>query len=261
MMNFLKTNYRSLLLGILGLMVIGWYLVKLVPALTEQQIKFTAIENPAGFRRIAGGSFSQGFALIGLGGEKDPAFEALVAEVRQDICAALFQQGPLPEGVVPIASFSDYNCPYCRVLTKKLADLERESEGRIVMFWHEFPIFGEASELAAKGALAARLQGKYMAFHERLMRSGFRTTQGYLNSLAKSLDVDPEQMFRDIKSDELERQIQVSRALTKIFGFIGTPSLVIGRTAIQGEISDSMLNRIIEQERKDGPIPACQNGT
>jgi hypothetical protein len=39
--------------------------------------------------------------------------------------------------------------------------------------------------------------------------------------------------------------------------FVGTPALVIGRTVVQGQISDKMIRRIIELEREEGWNVAC----
>ena len=245
---------RALGLG-LAAMALAAVAAPRIRGLLEPELEFEPMAQPAGFRRIAGGGVSTGFDVFaGLDGEGDPALDAAV-EARDDLCAALFHAGTGSAGVVPIASFSDYNCPFCRVLTKRLAEIE--AEGGVAVSWHELPLLGEASMTAARGALAAARQGAYAAFHERLMASGFQTTPEYLEALAQSIGVDAGRLEADMRSDAVAREILRSRAVARAFGFIGTPAIVVGRTVVQGEIGERTLRRLIAREREDGPVPAC----
>ncbi|MEO1689787.1 MAG: DsbA family protein [Pseudomonadota bacterium] len=156
---------------------------------------------------------------------------------------------------MPIASFSDYNCPFCKVLTQKLAALE--DAGGVSVTWHEWPLLGEASMQAAQAALAADAQGAYAAFHKRLMRSRFRPTPEYLREIARSLDIDADRMLSDMASAAVAKRLADTAALSSIFGFPGTPALVVGRTVVVGAISDATLAALVEQERRDGPPEVC----
>jgi len=95
--------------------------------------------------------------------------------------------------VVPIAFFTDYNCPYCRVMTDVLARLEADPGAGVKIYRHELAILGEASEMAARGALAARRQGAGEAFHRRLMRSRFLADENYMRRLAEGMGLDAAQ--------------------------------------------------------------------
>lgn len=225
----------------------------------QKPLQFVSLESPAGFRRLPSGLSSSAFnPFFGVSARSDPSVESAVAHVNKNICESLYGPKPVDDGVVQIASFSDYYCPYCRVLTQKLARLEKKSEGKVVISWHELPLLGEASNLAAKTALAAKRQGAYIRFHKRLMKSAFRPTQAYLEELADNIGVDSDQLIRDMSGDEVAQEILISAALAKIFAFIGTPAIVIGRSVVQGEIGDRMLGRIIDQERLDGPLINCE---
>lgn len=95
-------------------------------------------------------------------------------EVRADPCAALFGEATA-DGALPIATFSDFNCPYCRVLEGDLAGVLAADPGlRLVR--HELPLLGAASASAARAVLAADLQGGYEAMKARLLRAGLVTT-------------------------------------------------------------------------------------
>ncbi len=257
----MASSRRNLLVG--GLVLAGGYgAVRFgLQSFTElfaDELEFEPIADPAGFRRISGGPSSVGFdPFFGLDDGDGSGRAVAVADVRRRLCAALFGTAQPDPDVVPVASFSDYYCPYCRVLTQKLASLEESADGAIRVEWHELPLLGEASLAAAKAALAAERQGAYVAFHRRLMRTPFRPTRGYISRLAADLGVDETQMIADMDGAEVLAEIGESGALARLFGFIGTPALVVGRTVVQGEVDDGTLRRLIERERADGPIPAC----
>ena len=251
---------RNLLIG--GLAIAGGYAALRFgpPAVAEifaGDLEFEPVARPAGFRRIAGGDSSTGFDLfLGLDDDPGPDTGAALERVSARPCEALYGDDRDPD-VVPMASFSDYNCPYCRALTIRLSEIEAASAGRVRISWHELPLLGEASMLAAQAALAAKRQGAYVAFHKRLMRSPFRTTPEYLEVLADDLGVDKTRLLADMDGEDVRRELRESSALAELFAFVGTPALVVGRTVVQGEINDARLERLIARERMDGPIEAC----
>jgi protein-disulfide isomerase len=220
---------------------------------------FEPLDTPEGFRRIgaAGATSSGANPLLGLQEARPAVDENALAAVRRDLCGALFGPEPIPRGTVPVASFSDYYCPYCRVLTQELAGLEEELQGRIRVAWHEWPIFGEGSETAAKAALAAAEQGAYVAFHKRMMRSGFVPTPRYVQDLAADIGLDADRLLVDMESAGIAAALVESRALARIFGFPGTPALIVGRTLVVGSIDRATLLALVEVEWQEGAPPGC----
>ncbi len=242
-----------------------WWGGDAVEALFPSELRFTPMADPPGFRRMTAGSISAGsIALLGVrdagsdsGSEGGPG--GALAAVRADPCRALFRAAPgeTPEGVVRIASFSDYNCPYCRVLTKRLEALAADPQARVRVTWHELPLLGGPSRTAARAALAADMQGAYGPFHDRLMRARFVPTAAYLDQLAEDIGVDADRLRADMDGPEVARRLEESAALASIFGMVGTPALVVGRTVSVGAIGDGALAALIARERADGPLPGC----
>jgi protein-disulfide isomerase len=93
-------------------------------------------------------------------------------EIFQDAAAPT---GGDPKGDVTLVEFFDYNCPYCRQVVPVMAKAE-EADPQLRIAYKEFPILGPNSTYAAKAALAANKQGKYVAFHRGLygVRGGRR---------------------------------------------------------------------------------------
>lgn len=236
----------------------AWCGGPVVQRLIPRQFAFEPYEHIKGFRRFSAGQVSGGTeVLVGLNGNGKQLSSRAGQAVHADICTALFGPEPVPAGVVPVASFSDYNCPYCRVLSDILLSIEEQFNTRIRVTWHEWPTLGRSSKRMAQAALAARRQGAYQDFHRSLMRSRFVPTIDYLRELAKHKGIEPSLMLADMKSPEIAWEIARSTALAQTFGFRGTPALVVGRTAVVGAVSRPALQALIELERKAGPVPSC----
>ena len=234
---------------------------RFIPSYFSEGFDFEPVSNPKGFRRITGGDSSSGYfdLFVGLDAKEEDtsALEAAIAKANVDPCRALYGSSDEASNSVQIASFSDYYCPFCRVQTQKLGAIEEAEGSGVRVSWHELPLLGEGSNLAAKAALAAKRQGAYVAFHKRLMRSPFQATTEYLLALSENIGVNGDQLIADMGSPEVQQELQNSAALAQIFGFFGTPALVIGRTVVQGQMSDRRMKQLIERERLDGPLTSC----
>ena len=236
----------------------AWFGWPAIERLIPRNFAFEPIPDMPGFRQFAAGQVSGSpNPFVGLDSNNPYNNSKAALSVRRDICGALFGKEPVPPGVVPIASFSDYNCPYCRVLSDTLWDISEASRGKIRITWHEWPTLGLGSRVMARAALAARRQGAYLRFHNTLMRTRFLPDSGYLHELAIRKGIDPDLMLADMKSPEIAWDIARSTALAKEFGLRGTPALVVGRTAVAGAIGRPTLEALIDLERKAGPVPAC----
>ena len=115
--------------------------------------------------------------------------------------------------------------------------------------YKEWPILGDSSLLAARAGLAADKQGKYLAFHTRLMNSRLIPTAAYIEEVAAEVGLNQLQLITDMNSAVTTHAIQRTSALASALGLLGTPALVVGRTIVQGEITRSQLERLIENER------------
>ena len=259
----MDSKKRSTLLT-LGAIIAGYAAFRAAPSLLPERLELEPLQSPPGFRKYVAGESSGGFdPFFSLGTTESAEIvarkEAALARVSNDVCDSLYGELSLGSAMVPVASFSDYYCPYCRIQTKRLAEIARGMPDEIAVAWHELPLLGDSSNLAAKAALAAKRQGAYVAFHERLMKTPFQATPEYLSRLAIDIGVDEGRLTADMQSAEVDRELEDSSALAQLFAFVGTPALVIGRTVVQGQISDRMVREIIELERQEGWAAACSS--
>jgi protein-disulfide isomerase len=203
-----------------------------------------------GFRQLAGTGGS------GLTGALMPGGPSL--PVPDDLCRALFADPGDPvvgDGPVELALFSDYQCPYCRVLSRLV--LARAEAGAVRAVFKEWPVLGPGSVTGARLALAADAQGDFAAMHARLMRTAFIPTPDYAREVAADTGLDPDRLLADMQGEMPPAVFERVAALAGAFGFRGTPAMVVGRTVIEGAITEAQLDALIAAEAEG---PGCVSG-
>lgn len=153
-----------------------------------------------------------------------------------------------PDGDVTIVEFFDYNCGYCRRVFPSVKDLVEE-DGNIRVVMREWPILGEESVFAARAALAARKQGKYLEFHNALMANQGRASQAAVLTLADDLGMDIDQLRADMNGPEVDAHIAASRQLTQSLGLNGTPAFIFGDQLVPGAIDLEQMKQMVAEMR------------
>ncbi|MEE4186818.1 MAG: DsbA family protein, partial [Roseobacter sp.] len=202
----------------------------------------------------AGGAVSGGIdPFFGLG-DRLPDQAPLDEKPPKDHCLALF--GPQGWGEeLPIAIFSDFNCPYCKVLEQRLMDL-RDSGAPVRLIWHELPLLGPSSVRYARAVLAARFLGAEARARAYLKTHVLRPGEDALGEMALALDLLPDMLIREFNGARVSIALAESMALGGRLGIPGTPGTVIGRTLVVGAISEADLKALIALEQSE-PRTLC----
>ena len=167
--------------------------------------------------------------------------------------------GGNPKGDVTVVEFFDYHCSYCRKSFPALMEIEKtDPKGRIV--FKEFPILGPGSVFAARVALAAKAQGKYLEIHKAMMSGKAKTDEAGLMSLAKSLGMDLIKLRQDMNSPDIRKELINNQELGQVLGITGTPAFIIGDELITGGMNTQGLRELIQRARKGHPGLRLQGG-
>jgi len=89
---------------------------------------------------------------------------------------------------VTVAEYSDFMCPYCRNLGLALSQFVPQAGGRVAVYFKNFPLDKACNERLpgsthpgacnlALGAICARYQGKFDAYHDRVFSTELRNPQ------------------------------------------------------------------------------------
>ena len=159
-----------------------------------------------------------------------------------------------PVGDVTLVEFFDYNCPYCRKVAPDLWALPDADPGLRLVF-KEFAILGPTSEFAARVALAAQKQGKYLPVHQALMRAEQPLTEDKVFRAATGAGADLARLKRDMADPSVDAEIARTRELAETLGITGTPGFVVGDALIPGAVERDALQAAIAEARgtKDAP--------
>ncbi|TPE65058.1 disulfide bond formation protein DsbA [Sandaracinobacter neustonicus] len=171
-----------------------------------------------------------------------PTLEAVQAEQRP---------GWGPAGAdLHLLLFTDYNCGACRRAHPEMTAAV-VADGGVAIRSFDWPIFGDDSRAAARGALAADAQGLYRPVHEALMPGG--RADGAAAEAALTAAGGSVARLRETLATEGERiDGMLARNAFHAFslGLGGTPGHVIGRLLLRGAVSEREFRRAFDRARK-----------
>lgn len=133
------------------------------------------------------------------------------------------------KGNVTVVEFFDYQCIHCKKMSPTMESLVKK-DANLRVIYKEFPIFGKSSETASRVALAAGMQGKYMAMHEALLKMDKRLDDKVVMDAAKSLGLDMTKLKKDMQSKEVTAILDGNRQLAEKLHLMGTPAFIIAAT-------------------------------
>jgi protein-disulfide isomerase len=164
-----------------------------------------------------------------------------------------------PNGKVTVVEFFDYQCPHCIDMAPVLtAVIKANPDLRVV--YKEFPIRGPISDFAARAALAANLQGKYVELSHAILNAPQPLTQDAIIAIANkipSLNVD--KLQKDMESQGIKDQVKETVKLAQDLKLFGTPAIFVGKTNakgketinyVPGQVDQKQLQNLIDQANK-----------
>lgn len=137
--------------------------------------------------------------------------------------------GGNPQGKVTVVEFFDYNCEYCHempTIFKKV--VKSNPDVRIV--YRDYPVLGSSSLHAARAALAASQQGKYLAFHDALFATREPITQATISRVAKDVGVDSQKFMEQLGGKSISQQLSSNDNVAQSLGLQGVPVVIVAAT-------------------------------
>jgi protein-disulfide isomerase len=153
-----------------------------------------------------------------------------------------------PKGDVTVVEFFDYRCGFCKRAAGAVTQLQQD-DTRVRIVYKDLPILGEASELAARAALASKAQGKHQAFHEALLAAKGDMTKDTILAVAGEVGLDAKRLEADMANPEWQIVIDRNRALAKDLGINGTPGFIAGSELQPGAIDLNGLKEMVVRAR------------
>ncbi|KQU62529.1 hypothetical protein ASG67_01630 [Sphingomonas sp. Leaf339] len=146
--------------------------------------------------------------------------------------------------------FTDYQCPACRLAAPAM-DAAVASDGQVRILYRDWPIFGAASERAARIALAADRQGIYPPLHRLLMAERRRLDDRVLAEAVGAAGGDWHRVLADLRRYDaaITAQLDRTRDAARRLGLAGTPSYLIGPLLVEGAMDEAGFRRAFAAAR------------
>lgn len=153
---------------------------------------------------------------------------------------------------VSVVEYFDYNCPYCKKFAPTLQALGA-GDPKIAVIYKEWPILGEVSVYAARSALAAQWQGKYLLAHDTLMSGPRLAKDDQVDAALSRAGVNMTTLAKDRSqhADEITAQLARIDSEANAMGMQGTPGILIGRLLVPGIAELSDLQKLVAAARRD----------
>jgi len=149
-----------------------------------------------------------------------------------------------------IVEFTDFQCPYCRMLTRRLASADKRYPGQIRLVFRNFPLNDHpAARAAALAGICAARAGRFKPMHDLLF--SLQDSLGILrwSELALRAGIQDTAAFgRCRRSSQAQAQLTRDLSAASQLGVQATPTYLVNQFLITGTLSDSDFNAIIKRQ-------------
>jgi len=135
------------------------------------------------------------------------------------------------EAKVKLIVFSDYECPYCKNAHEILNSLYDKYPDDVNIQVRNF-IVHPTSEILARAAEAANLQGKFKQMNDSIFAKGTEANEDAVVALAKEIGLNIDKFKSDLNSDKVKNRVSKDNEDAMNAGLSGTPSLFMDNESI-----------------------------
>lgn len=148
-----------------------------------------------------------------------------------------------PDGKFTLVEFFDFSCGYCRQMAPRIENIIKKNPDVKVVF-KPVSFLSPNSELAAKAAVAAHSQGKFLEMYSGLMAERV-VNEPVIDKLARNLKLDMAKFKKDYASDETKNILQSIKATADKIGMKSVPTLVLNGMPLYA-VEEIQLQRAID---------------
>ncbi|MGW1207192.1 DsbA family protein [Streptomyces cyaneofuscatus] len=169
---------------------------------------------------------------------------------------------------VVLIEYADFKCGYCGKFARDTEpELIKEyvEDGTLRIEWRNFPIFGEESENAARGAWAAGQQDRFWEFHAAAYAEGAKEkgfAKDRVKALAQEAGVkDLARFMKDLDGEAARAAVAKDQEQAYGIGATSTPSFLINGRPIAGAQPKETFTQAIETAAEQAKTTAGAGAT
>jgi protein-disulfide isomerase len=151
---------------------------------------------------------------------------------------------------VTIAEFAEFQCPFCQTVNATLQQIEERYKDRVRFVWKHLPLVSIHSHAmdAAVAAEAARNQGKFWEYHDKLFANQKQLEPEDLRRYAQELGMDLARFDREREDPDLKTKVLEDMAQATQLGVRSTPTFFINGRLVSGAMPVETFATIIDEE-------------
>lgn len=152
---------------------------------------------------------------------------------------------------VTFVLFSDFACPYCKVIASQLKKLATDNND-VNVIWKDFPIttLHPTSGNAHIAARCAHEQGKFWEYHDQLFANQSDFSRGALQSIASEIGLNTVTFNSCLDSTKPIEDIANGIEMGNDLSIDGTPYLFINDQRVSGLVTQTELEQIVNIHRQ-----------
>ncbi len=162
-----------------------------------------------------------------------------------------------PGAPVRIVEFGDFHCPACAAADPITKGVVEKNASKIYFVFRHFPLSVHPnSQISAKAAEAAALQGKFWEMHDVLYekQNEWATSQSpkdLFDQYAQSIGLDVKKFDSDL--DSVTGQVHSDYSLGGNVGVGSTPTFFINGQKYPGVVTEEQFQQIIDSRTQSVP--------
>ncbi len=177
-----------------------------------------------------------------------------VVDTWRSVAAAGHRLGPA-DARLTLVVFSDYQCPFCAVLSQRLRDLRTRHPGEVAVVYRHYPLPRHPhARAAAKASECAGAQGRFEPFHDALFASADSIGVVPWDRFARAAGVPDMARFTACAASEAPvAALALDSAAGQELQVTGTPTMLVNERLITGVPPIDTLEAFVRQARRIRP--------
>ncbi len=166
-----------------------------------------------------------------------------------------------PEAEVTIVEFSDFECPACRITSRKLTGIILEYRNDVSLFFMNYPLdksinpnmkfdIHKNAALAAFAGVCAQQQGDFWSYHDAMFSNQKKIDRDFLIQLAKEQRWDPAEFGNCMDSEETYQRVLNDIQSGADMDVLGTRFLYINGRHVNCWSNRRFMRAIVDEELK-----------
>lgn len=136
---------------------------------------------------------------------------------------------------VTIVEWSDFQCPFCSRVVPSVKEVMKQFPKDVRFVFKQYPLpFHDKAHLAAQAALAAKAQGKFWPYHDKLFENQKMLDRADLERYAKEVGLNLPKFQKALNDGTYKAKVDAEMAEGAQVGVQGTPALFINGRFLSG---------------------------